>query len=217
MLGAGVALDRAIAFAADQAGHADLRSAAQRANEDVRGGAGFAEALSRHPAVFSPLFVAMVSAGEESGALDEAMARVADHLDELVELRAQIRASLMYPALMAIASGAGIAVLLLFVVPRFVSILEGEGAALPVSTQLLLGLSQILVRGWWIILIVGGISAFATRWWLQQPGNRQRWHAWRLALPLTGDLELDYSAARFTRALGLLLKSGRPILPSLRV
>ncbi|MGH7470604.1 MAG: type II secretion system F family protein [Longimicrobiales bacterium] len=216
MLNAGVTLDRALAFGADQARHPDVARAARHVQQSVQGGSALAEALAQEPRVFGSLFVAMVAAGEESGALDEAMARVADHLDELVELRSQIRSSLVYPALMAIASGAGITVLLLFVVPRFASMIGEAGGALPLSTRLLITVSQVLVGAWWLLLLLGIISALAGRAWLARPDNRRRWHAWRLNVPLAGELELKYATARFTRALGMLLRSGRPIIPALR-
>jgi type II secretory pathway component PulF len=216
MLNAGVPLDRALAFAGWQARHHDLARAALQVCADVQGGAALAEALSRQPAVFSSLFVAMVAAGEESGNLDEAMERVAVHLDEMGELRAQIRASLVYPALMAITSGLGVVVLLLFVVPRFVSLIDETGGSLPLSTRLLIGGSHLLVGGWWALLLAAGALGLAARSWLGRPDNRKRWHAWRLTMPLAGELEFRYATARFTRVLGMLLQSGRPVLAALR-
>jgi type II secretory pathway component PulF len=217
MLGAGVPLDRATAFAAKQARHPALASAAGQLHNDLEGGASLAEAMGRHPRVFGSVFIAMAAAGEESGALDESMARVADHLDGLVELQSRIRASLLYPMLMAVASGVGTIILLLFVVPRFVAMLDQADAALPVATRLLVGVSRLLAGGWWAFLLAGLALALGTRSWLARPGNRRRWHAWRLTLPLAGDLEAKYATARFTRVLGMLLRSGRPVLPALRV
>ena len=217
MLGAGVTLDRALSFAAEHARHDALAQAARRVHAELQGGASFAGALARHPKVFGSLFVAMVAAGEESGALNESMARLADHLDELVELQGQIRSSLLYPVLMAVASGAGTIILLLFVVPRFVDLLEQAGSDLPLATRLLVGLSAAAVHGWWLFLLMGVFAALAGRTWFARADNRRRWHAWRLSLPLAGDLEAKYATARFTRTLGMLLRGGRPLLPALQV
>ncbi len=216
LLAAGMPLERALAFAARQAGHPDVATAAGQVLEEVRGGAALAQAMARHPRVFGSLFTAMIAAGEESGALDDAMARVADYLDELVELRSQIRSALLYPCLMAAVSGTGIAVLLLFVVPRFAAMMGEEGAALPLSTRLLVGGSGMLVAGWWWLLLAGVGIAAATRSWLARPEHRRRLHAWRLTWPLVGEIEAKQSAARFTRALGMLLGSGQATLPALR-
>ena len=216
MLDAGVALDRTLAFAAAQARHPDVADAARQVHQSLREGASLSEAMARHPEVFTSLIVAMVSAGEESGGLDEAMARLADHLDALVELKAEVRASLLYPGLMAIVSGTGITILLLFVVPRFAALIADEGGALPLSTRLLVAASGLVVDGWWVLLLGGALLAGAVRSWLGRPENRRRWHARRLRLPLVGELELKYATARFARSLGMLLRSGRPMLPALR-
>jgi type II secretory pathway component PulF len=103
------------------------------------------------------------------------------------------------------------------VVPRFVDLLDQAGTALPLSTRLLVGLSTVVVHAWWAFLILGGLGVLAARSWFARPGNRRRWHGWRLALPLSGELEIKYATARFTRTLGLVLRGGRPLLPALQV
>jgi type II secretory pathway component PulF len=216
MTGAGGTLDRAVAFAAEQTRNADVARAARDVHLRLQSGDSLATAVSQHPGVFSPLYVAMVAAGEESGALPESLARLASHLDETVELQGQVRAALLYPALMGIVAGAGVTILLLFVVPRFAGIVEASGGALPLSTRVLVGASAILVNGWWLLLLAGVGLILAARSWLGRPENVRRWHAWRLRQPLVGELELKVATAAFARALGMLLKSGRAALPSLR-
>lgn len=217
MLGAGVTLDRALALAARQVPHPGVAAAVRQLRQDLQGGAGLAEAMGRHAELFGPTFIAMAAAGEESGALDESMTRLADHLDEMVELQAQIRSALVYPALMALTSFAGTVILLFFVVPRFAVMLEELGGTLPLSTRLLVGASELVLGGWWLMLLVGAALVAAGRSWLSSADHRRRLHAWRLAWPIVGELELRYATARFTRVLGMLLRSGRPMLPALRV
>lgn len=216
LLGAGLSLERALAFASDQARHPEVAAAGRSVVSQVQSGARLGAALAEHPRVFSPLFSALVAAGEESGGLEDALARVADQLDESVELRGQIRSALIYPAIMAVASAAGVTVLLLFVVPRFVALLAEEGGRLPVSTQLLVAASAVVARGWWILFLLTALAIGGARRWLARPENRRRWHAWRLTWPLVGEIETKYAAARFSRALGMMLRSGGPILPALR-
>ncbi|MSR36466.1 MAG: type II secretion system F family protein [Gemmatimonadetes bacterium] len=215
LLSAGVPLDRALSFGAEQARHPDIEAAARAVLTDVREGRGLAEAARRHPGVFGSFFVAAVSAGEESGTLDEAMARLADHLDESEELRSQLHSALLYPALMAVVSGLGVAVLLLFVMPRFAAMIAEEGGTLPLSTRALVGLSGILLESGWALPLAALTSALGARAWLARTGNRRRLHAWRLAWPLVGELERKHATAVFTRAFALLLRSGRPTVPSL--
>ena len=216
MVAAGVPLDRAVAFAAQQARHPAVTAAGHNIQQDLQSGVTFSAALAKHPAVFNSLFTSMVLAGEESGALDEAMARLADHLDESVDLRGQIRASLLYPALMAVVTGAGITLLLLFVIPRFAEMLTQDGGTLPFSTRLLVGASRIVGATWPLLLLALIAGALGARTWLSRAVNRQRLHAWRLTLPLVGELESKYMTARFARAFGMLLRSGRPALAALQ-
>ncbi|MDF1506414.1 type II secretion system F family protein, partial [Roseisolibacter sp. H3M3-2] len=189
LLEAGVPLERALAFCEEQAGHPAVAAAVRDVRQAVRGGSALAPAVARYGALFGPLAVAMLGAGEGAGALPAAAARLADHLDEGEELRAQVRAALLYPALMATVAAAGVTVLLLVVVPRFVAMLDETGSALPWSTRVLVGASALLVRGWWAwaLLVVAAVAA--TRAWLADDANRARWHAARLALPLAGDVE----------------------------
>jgi general secretion pathway protein F len=217
MLGAGVTLDRALGFAGDHAQNDQLSRALGDVRRSVEGGAPLGESLRRQPAVFGPLVVALVSAGEESGALDRAMVRLADHLDQTEEMRAQIRSALLYPALMAVAAGLGVTVLLLFVVPRFVGMLAEVGGTLPLSTRLLVGASSALIGWWWLWVLVGVAAVVGLRQWLASPANLRAWHARRLRLPVVGSLEWRFATASFVRTLGTLLESGMSIVPALRV
>jgi general secretion pathway protein F len=216
MLNAGLPVERAVAFAAAQSPNANISNAGNQVHQSLQNGSSFADALQEHPDIFGPVFVTMVAAGEATGDLDDAFSRLADHLEELSALRSQIGTTLLYPALMAVAAGSGIIVLLLFVVPRFIGMLAEEGGTLPLSTRLLVLGSQIVVHGWWVMLIIAAVAVVAGRAWLANPENHRRLHAWRLSLPLVGELELKYATARFTRALGMLLKTGRSEISSLR-
>jgi len=217
LLGAGVPLDRALAFTAQHASHDGLAEAVRQVRRAVQEGASLADALARHPRYFDPLFVAMVSAGESSGALEIVFDRLSEHLEEGAELRSQVRTALLYPALMAIVGCIGLVVLLGFVIPRFAGILADVGGTLPVSTQLLLAASTVLTKGWWAWLLLAVAAGYALPHALARPETRRRWHAARLAWPWLGDLELKYATAQFARTLGLLLKSGVPALPALRI
>ena len=217
LLEAGVPLDRALGFAATHAGHPAVASASADVRGDVQGGATLAAALRRHDAVFGALIPAMAAAGEESGALDRAMATLADHLDEANDLRGQVRSALVYPAIMAGASAAGITVLLAFVVPRFTAMLQETGGTLPLSTRVLVGVSHVVTQWWWLWLLLALGAIVTARAWLGDGANRRRFHAARLRWPVVGAIETSFSTARFTRALGMLLGSGMPVLAALRI
>jgi general secretion pathway protein F len=217
LLGAGVPLDRVLAFTTAQAGHEGLAEAVRDVRRSVQGGMSLADALGRHPRYFDPLFSAMVSAGEASGALETVFERLADHLDETAELRSQVLAALLYPALMAIVACIGSVVLLGFVIPRFAIILTDIGGSLPTSTRLLLTASRLVTAGWWAWVSIAAIAVFLVRRAFADPVKRRAWHGARLAWPWVGDLERKYATAGFAHTLGLLLKSGVPVLPALKI
>lgn len=216
LLSAGVTLDRALAFAAENVAHAGVGAQLAGVRRRVRDGAPLAAALGAE-AMVGAFGAALVRAGEESGTLDGALARLADHVERVRDLRAQLRSALLYPALMGIVAGVGVLVLLLFVVPRFTALLADVGGTLPWSTRTLVTLSAAVTRWWWLWVPAVALGAVASRQWLAVPANRLRWHAWRLSWPVAGDLERRIAAARYTRALGVLLQSGVGITSAMRL
>jgi type II secretory pathway component PulF len=217
LLAAGVPLDRALAFTAQHAGHDGLAEAIRDVRRAVQGGATLADALAKQPRYFDALFVVMVSAGESSGALDVVFAQLSQQLEESAELTSQVRSTLLYPAIMAVVAVIGVGVLLGFVIPRFASVLGDMGGTLPGSTRLLLAVSHGLTAWWWLWLLAAVGAGVAVPRLLRQPGMRLRWHTARLGWPYVGDIERKYSTARVARTLGLLLKSGVPVLPALKI
>lgn len=216
LLSAGLSLERALDFAARHAIHPEVAGALRAVHADVRRGQLLSEAVRARP-LFGAFAAAVCRAGEESGTLDQALVRLADEFERDLELRSQVRGALAYPAIMGIVAGVGVAVLLLFVVPRFVEILGDVGGELPLSTRLLVAASAFVVGGWWIWVPMAAAATLFVRWWLTQPGNRRRWHAWRLRLPGVGPLEQSAASARFTSAFGVLLNSGTPVLSAVRI
>jgi general secretion pathway protein F len=217
LLAAGLPLDRALAFTAEHLGNDRVRDAIRRVRREVQTGASLADSLAAQPGVFTPIFPAMISAGEATGQLDVVFERLGEHLEEGAELRSQVRSALIYPALMAVVAGIGVLVLLGFVVPRFTAILQEVGGTLPVSTRLLVAASGVLTRWWWLWLPLLIACAYLLVAAARRPDVRRSWHRKRLQWPWVGDLELKYMTAQFTRTLGLLLRSGLPILPALRI
>src|SRR5438128_3819728 len=176
LLGAGVPLDRALAFTAQYASHTGLAETVRQVRRAVQGGSSLADALARHPRYFDSLFVTMVSAGEASGALDVVFARLSEHLEESAELRSQVLSALLYPALMTVVATIGVLVLLGFVIPRFAAILSDVGGTLPLSTRLLLGASALLTKAWWLWLLLVVAAAYVIPSALARPATRRRWH-----------------------------------------
>lgn len=217
LLEAGAPMDRALSVAQAQVTHPAVGAAAADLRTRVLAGGTLADAMRAHPAVFGALHAAMVEAGEATGSLDRACGLLADYLDEDDAWRDQLQAALLYPVLMAVVATVGVLVLLLVVVPRFSVLLADLGGTLPLSTRLLVGVGQFVGGWWWLLLL--GVTALVTgvTTWLATPAATAAFHRARLGWPVVGRLERAVATARFTRALGVLLQGGMPLLGAWRL
>src|SRR6185503_12534446 len=193
----------------------DVRDALQAVRERVERGDPLSVALAEHRSLFSPLYVGLVRAGEKSGDLDAAFARLSQQLERDEQLRGKVLSAAIYPLLLATAGSIAVTVLLFFVLPRFVTLLEGSGAKLPRSTATLLALSSALHRGWpFLFLVPLAIAAFAA-WVANTEDGRRVWSNVLLALPGVATLRRYALAGRFARLVGVLLGGGAPLLTAL--
>ncbi len=217
LIDAGAPLDRALAVAQSQSVHGDVSEGAQAIRRAVQGGASLAEAMRVQPILFDALHTGVVRSGEASGSLGASLDTLAGYLEEDESLRAQLKSALLYPALMGTVATLGILILLLFVVPRFATLLSDLGGTMPLSTKILVFVGDLVARGWWVMAIAAAIGVVAARTVMSSPAAQLAWHSWRLTLPLVGPIERTLATARFTRSLGLMLQGGLPLLPALRL
>ncbi|MDQ8153411.1 MAG: type II secretion system F family protein [Gemmatimonadota bacterium] len=214
LLAAGLPIARALDIAARTAPPA-FGSVLHDVRARIERGEHVAAALAAHPDIFSTAAVGVIRAGERAGDLDGAFNRLAAQLERADALRARLTSALIYPAVLAIAGGAAVLVLLLFVLPRFATLLADTGLPLPRSTAALLTLATFL-RAQWIALVLLAAAAVAMALWLHTtpPGRRLRARV-LLALPLVGAFRRDLLAASAARTLGVLLRGGAPLSSAL--
>lgn len=217
LLHAGLDLDRSLEILGQLATNAKLRETVQGVRGEVQGGSSFADALGRYPDTFSRFYVSMVHAGEAGGALEVMLSRLATFLSRSQELREFLISALVYPSFLVMAAGGAVAILLLWVIPRFSTIFDQTGQALPLPMQLLLGLSGFLTRYWWLLLGLAFGAGMAVRQTLRSPEGRFRTHQWLLRLPVLGSILLRAEVARFCQTLGTLMSSGVPLLQALTI
>lgn len=184
---------------------------------DVEGGSSLASALEKHPKVFSPVYVALVRAGEEGGVLDDILARLADNLEKQREFRSKVKSSMIYPAIVIVGMVAVAFIMMIFVVPRITTLYDEFQADLPTTTKILIGISLWAQRFWFVIpiLFVGGfwgLAAFA-----KTPQGRRKVDSFKFRIPIAGNLQRQVILAEFTRTLGLLVGAGISLLQGLRV
>lgn len=217
LVGGGLTLMQSIDALIEHTENERLASALMQIREELRGGGTFAEALTKHPHLFSPLYVSIVRAGEVSGELPRVLNWLADYMEREQTRRTQIRSALAYPILLSIVMVIALSFLLIFLVPRYAALFAEMGQSLPLPTQILLAVSGFLVRWWWAIGL--GIVAIVYAYRLVRRTPRGRWvtDAWKLRLPVFGRLHLKSAIGRMARALSVLLLGGVSVLEALAV
>lgn len=181
----------------------------------VERGESVAAAMMAHPEAFAPTSVGIVHAGERAGDLDGAFARLAAQLERADALRARLLSAAIYPAVLAVAGGSALLVLLLFVLPRFAALLAGTGMPIPRSTAVLLSIAAMLRANWMTLpLMAAGVLALIV-WLRESADGRRTWSQLLLALPMIGAFRRDVLGAENARTLGVLLAGGAPIAAAL--
>jgi general secretion pathway protein F len=217
MLGAGQDLDRALRFVVDSARNPRARAILGEIRDRVRGGSSLAAALAGQPKSFSRLYVGLVRAGEAGGTLPATLERLAQLLERERSLTANLRSSLVYPALLVAAAVGSIFLLLDYVLPQFTPIFEQAGAELPASTRALMALGTATGAGAPWLLAALAAAALIARHLLAQPAHRLKFDRLVLRLPVAGKLVRETLAARLTRTLGSLLENGVPLIAALGI
>lgn len=177
-------------------------------SNDLQSGATIADALAKHDKVFSPFYVAMVRAGEEAGRLNESFAFLADYLDRNYEVATKARNALIYPAFVILTFVAVMVLMLTTVIPRLSGILLESGQAVPVYTQVVIGLGQFFSNYIWLLglaVVVGGVVL--VRYFQTDAGSKKLAQA-RLQIPYVGDLYRKLYMSRVADSLSTTLSSG---------
>lgn len=215
LIGAGVPIVQGLTILLDQIENPAFKKVITSVREDIESGTSITEALSRHPTVFSELYVNMVRSGELGGILDIILERLSAYQESAAALRGKIRSAMVYPAVIALVAGGVTTFLMIVVVPMFVKIFQQVGAQLPLPTQILLMVSNFLKR--YIIFLIIALIAFVVglRQYYKTETGGMYIDTLLLRLPLFGLLLRKVAVAKFTRTFGTLVKSGVPILQAL--
>lgn len=197
---------------ADPKKQAGLRRIVGEVSAQVQQGETFCEAISKHPRVFSRLYVAMVKAGESGGLLSEILDRLASFLESASRLRKKIKSAMTYPVIVILIAFAITTFLIVKVVPVFGDIFKDFGANLPGPTQFLLDVSDFIRGNWYFIVGVIVGTFFGIRTFARTEQGSRLWDRWKLKLPIFGPLVHKICMTRFARTFAQLIRSGVPIL-----
>jgi type IV pilus assembly protein PilC len=217
MIDAGLPLVQCLEILYSQSDNSTFKRILKKIKEGVEGGSTLADALREFPDTFDELFVNMIDAGESGGILDTILNRLSGYLEKSAKLKAKIKGAMMYPIIVLGISAVVIGVILVFVIPIFQDMFSGMGKALPLPTQIVVGLSDFVIHN--ILFIIFGIIALVygyRQFYKSEFGNRFM-DSLFLKLPVFGLLIRKVAVAKFTRTLSTMLGSGVSILESLDI
>src|SRR5436190_6215940 len=217
MINSGLSLLRSLYILAEQTESKPLADIVDQVRMDVERGSSLSQALAKHPKAFNRLYVSMVRAGEVGGSLDTVLLRLADTIEKQVELRRKVKSAMTYPMVVGILVLLIVTAMLLFVIPMFQDIYKELGGSLPAPTQILINISSVCRKFWYLIFVAEFGAAFAFRRWINSDDGRKKWDAIKLRVPVFGKLVRKTALARFSRTLSALVRSGVPILESLEI
>jgi type IV pilus assembly protein PilC len=217
LIEAGLPLLRALNILVEQSENPTLREMIEEIKNSVQGGASFSEAIAKYPDTFNKLYVSMVKAGEVGGVLEVVLDRLAEFAEKDAALMTKVKGAMVYPAIMVLVAVTVIIILMAFVIPQFTELFGSMGATLPMPTQVLISISDVIKGFWWALFGgMAGIYFGAQAWFKTELGERWR-DGMMLKLPIFGELTRKMITARFTRTLGTLIQSGVPILQALSI
>jgi len=216
MINAGLPLTEALVILKTQS-KSQIAEASASILRDVEGGSSLADALGKFPRIFSPVYIALVRAGEAAGVLDNILNRLADNLENQREFRAKIKGALTYPIIVVTGMIAVMLIMMIFVIPKLTSLYSEFNATLPQTTRILISLSNWLVKLWWLlpVLFVGAIYVF--RLINSTTTGRRKIDELKFRIPIAGKLQNQITLAELTRTLGLLAGAGVSIVEALPI
>jgi type II secretory pathway component PulF len=217
MMQAGVPILRLLQVLENQTENKILKGVVTWMSQDIKAGLTLYESMKRHPAVFSPLYLSMIRAGEISGTVPDILARLIDIIEHEAKIKSDIKSALQYPFIVLIALGIAFFVLLTFVIPKFVSIFAKAGLTLPLPTKIAMLMYQALINYWYLLIggTVGGIIAL--HFYLKTPAGRYTKDMLILKLPLFGPLFQKAAMSRFASIFTILQASGVPVIQAMEI
>ena len=218
MVSSGVTILRTLYVLEEQTESKLLKRALVEIRKSVEAGLPLSDALARHPKIFSPLYISMVRSGEAGGLLESALQRTADQLEKEDALRRQVRAAMVYPAVVITFALAVLLALVAFIVPVFAKVFKDFGGKLPALTKFTVGLSDFITSKWYLVIVIVVAVIWSFFAWKRSSWGRPQWDRFRLRIPLRiGEVVQKVALARWSRTLSALVSAGVPILQAIEV
>ncbi|UCG79134.1 MAG: type II secretion system F family protein [Nitrospirota bacterium] len=216
LLTSGMPLDKALFILSEHSEKVAMKKILKEVYSDIQKGRSLSQSVMRHK-VFPELYVNMVRAGEEGGILEPVLRRIVSFLETTATLKQELLSSIIYPIFISLAGTLTLAVLMLYVIPKFTVIFNDLGQTLPLPTQLLISASNFFLAYWWAILSFVAIIAVGINSYLQTSKGKRTFDEIKLKIPVLKKLHISLAITRFSRTMGTLLNSGVPILSSIKI
>jgi type IV pilus assembly protein PilC len=222
MINSGLPLVQALDILANQSENPALKDVCRQVVFDVESGNTLADALRKHPKAFDELYVNMVAAGESGGILDTILLRLAVFIEKNDALVSKVKGAMIYPGVIMTVAGGAISILLIFVIPTFQKMFGEAGIALPLPTQIVIGISKFLrtpppAPGGWLVIGVAFFGFKAFKKYKATTDGALKVDQLMLKVPILGDVIRKSAVSRFTRTLGTMISSGVSILEGLEI
>lgn len=217
LIGAGLPLAQSMRTVHEQTQNKKMQEIVQEVIADIEGGKQLSDSFAKHPEVFDKVFIALVSAGEASGTLDDALRRVAAQQEKDAAMMSKIKGALTYPVIVLVVILLVIGFMLFTVVPQVKNLYKDLGKELPLLTQVMVGAADFFINYWWIVVILLGIGGYFFGQWLKTE-NGIRWKdLFKLNVPMFSGMFRKLYMARFTRTGQTLLSTGVAMLDMLQI
>lgn len=217
LIQSGLPLDEVLHACANQSRKPQIKAMILQVRSRVLEGLSLNQAMAEHPRTFDELYRAMVKAGEGAGFLGPVLEQLAEYTENSQETSQKVKGAMTYPLILFVVSVGVVIALMAFVVPNLVGLFENQKAELPFSTKLLIGMSDFILNYGLVTLGVIAAAIVGVQHYLKSPKNQLKWHKLLLKIPLFGELNRTAEAARYSSTLGLLVKSGVPVLEALSI
>jgi type IV pilus assembly protein PilC len=217
MLAAGLSILSCFIILEEQTANKRLKNAVFKIREDIEAGLALWEAFSKHPQIFSEIYISMIRAGEIGGVLEVVLDILSFHLEREQEIHSKLKSASIYPMIVAAFAVLVIFFIIIFVMPIFAAMFESSGVQLPMPTLILLQMGTFLGK-WWHFIVIGILCLVSMlKWWGKTRQGAYILDSLSLHMPITGKTVSRIAVARFARTMGTLVKSGIPVLQALEV
>ena len=217
MITAGLSLPQSLAILREQTTNPEFVKVLADIEHQIVGGGTLADALSKYPTYFSSIYVSLVRAGESSGLMDKVLARLAETMESQREFNNKVRGAMIYPAIIVVGMIVVVGVMMVVVVPKLTDLYKDFGISLPMSTQILISLSNFAISFWWLILLGSVGTVIGIQRWKKTPVGERMVDTYLLKIPVFGTLQKKSILVEFTRTLAMLLSAGIHILDALKI